>query len=78
MQKINKTKIVTCVDCSRFCLNQNQKKLEDLLKKFKAEDYDEIIFCCEIFQGLIDSVCFKTQLKVGVKNKDGEIQYFNN
>jgi hypothetical protein len=74
---MKKTKIIACVGCSRFCSNQDQEKLQSMLENFKEQGYEEIIFCCEIFRHLIESACLVTPLRVGVKNEDGKIQYFN-
>jgi len=77
MKTKTKTKIVSCVGCSKFCANQDQKKLQMMLDDLKSEGYDEIIFCCEIFKKFVESACLKSPIKVGVKNDDGVIKYFN-
>ncbi len=71
-----KIKIINCVGCSKFCANQDQRKLQAMLDELKSEGYDEIIFCCEIFKKFINNACLKTAIKVGVKQDDGDIKYF--
>lgn len=73
----NKTKLITCVSCSRFCANQDQIRLQNLFDELKSEGYEEIIFCCDIFKKFIQVACLKAPVKVGVKHDDGIIQYFN-
>lgn len=75
-KKMNKkTKIITCVNCTKFCSNQDLNKLNIFLKKFEKEGYDEVIFCCEIWRKFLESACIFSPIRIGVKNEKGKIKY---
>ncbi|MDD5071947.1 MAG: hypothetical protein PHQ42_04410 [Patescibacteria group bacterium] len=41
----NKTKVITCAVCSRFCQNRDGEKLGDLIKRIKEEGFKPVFSC---------------------------------
>ena len=45
MAENNKTKIITCTICTKFCQNRDGEKLDDLIKKTKEEGFKPVFPC---------------------------------
>ena len=76
MRQNKKIKFISCINCSKFCENQDKNKIKKIINKFENEGFEEMIFCCEVLNGGMTEIAGGSPLKLGFKNSKGKIKYF--
>lgn len=75
-RKNKNIKYIACTNCSKYCQNQNQNKLKELLQRLDQEGFEEIIFCCESLNGSIVNLGEKFSTRIGYRDNKKKIKYF--
>lgn len=72
------TKLITCINCSKFCRNNDIDALTKKIQTAQDEGYTEIVFLCEILKNFFIKNKPKKlpDLKIGWKDNKGKIIYF--
>lgn len=70
------------MECANVCASGSIDDFKEMIKNTENDGFQEVVFLCEAIKMFLDeqkksgNLDFNNFIKIGVKNTDGEVEYY--